>query len=120
MIFDYKKEEVFTKTVDVVDCGNFALRATNETGMHEYYIIVKTIMGKTAILRFGPIVPDLPILCADFELTHKIIEYKENSINKEISKYINDPKKEISEVNVIEDFEAYKMLPEISEATMLD
>lgn len=114
MIFDFDLQKVFTQSVQVDDIGNCALRCQNLNNNTEYYIITKTIMGKTSLFKYGPRIPDLDELCNGFELVYKKIDYKEQSIAKEINKYINDTFKAINSIDVIEETEALEAFPSIS------
>ena len=88
MIFEYSVQKTFTESIDIVDFGNTAIRCT-ENNIVDYYILVKTVLGKTHIIEFGPVAPDIPSLCDGFNISYKKIDYKEAAIFKEISKYIN-------------------------------
>lgn len=112
MIFEYSVQRTFNEMIDIVDMGNTALRCTNSE-MCTYYMILKTIMGKTNILKFGPICPDIDMLLNDFSVEYKKMDYKESKIEKEIDKFINDFKKEITTVEEITEYEAWQDFPEI-------
>lgn len=112
MIFEYLPEEVFTKQLDLVDIGNTALRLTTKAG-DEFYLVLKTVMGKTSILKFGPVMSDVQILLDYFSLLYKKVDYKEITLQKEIKLFIQDPKKEIALVEEIVDEEALAVLPDI-------
>lgn len=114
MIFEFSVRRTFTESIDVVDIGNTALRCTNGD-METYYIITKTIMGKTHIIKFGPICPDIELLISDFSVSYKKIDYKENLLFKEIDKFINDYKKEIDTVEEITEYEAWEDFPQIKQ-----
>lgn len=118
MIFDYNKEEVFTKSVDIIDIGNFALRCSSKE-LEEYIILCYTVLGKTAILKFGPILPDIPLICNNYSLTSKVINFKEAAIAKDVNIFINDVKKKINSIEEITQLEAIQSLPEISLETLL-
>ena len=113
MIIDYYPQEVFTKTIQIDDIGNFALRATS-SDESEYYMIVKTVMGKTSVLKFGPTIPDIGILCADYSMNYKKMNFKEGAIEKEASIFINDHKKDIVDAVEILPEEAIEEIPEIT------
>lgn len=113
MIFEFSIQKTFNQSIDVVDMGNTALRCTN-TKLDEYYLIVKTIMGKTHFLKFGPVCSDLDVLLNDFSVSYKKVDYKETVIYKEIDKFINDFKKEIDKVEEITEYEALKAFPSIA------
>ena len=114
MIFEFSVQRTFTESIDVVDMGNTALRCTNRD-METYFIITKTVMGKTHIIKFGPVCPDIELLISDFSVTYKKIDYKENLIFKEIDKFINDYKKEIDVVEEITEYEAWEDFPQIKQ-----
>lgn len=114
MIFEYSVQKTFSESIDVVDMGNTALRCTNKF-MDDYYIIVKTIMGKTSILKFGPVCSDIEALINDFSVTYKKLDYKENAIYKEIEKFINDFKKEIDKIEEITEYEAWQAFPAVQQ-----
>jgi hypothetical protein len=112
MIFEYSVQKTFNETIDVVDIGNTALRCRGKK-LDFYYIILKTVMGKTSILKFGPVMPDIDILFNDFTVSYKKIDYKENLIEKEVDKFINDYKKEITLVEEVTEYEAWQDFPNI-------
>lgn len=114
MIFEYSVQKTFNESIDVVDIGNTALRCTG-SNLDEYYIILKTIMGKVSIIKFGPVVQDIDVLFNDFSVVYKKIDYKENLINKEVDKFINDFKKEITNVEEVTEYEAWQAFPAIQQ-----
>ena len=114
MIFEYSVQKTFNESIDVVDIGNTALRC-HGSKLDFYYIILKTIMGKTNIIKFGPVVPDVDVLFNDFTVSYKKIDYKENLIEKEVDKFINDYKKEITLVEEITEYEAWQDFPAIQQ-----
>jgi hypothetical protein len=114
MIFEYSVQKTFNESIDVVDIGNTALKCTGSK-LDEYYIILKTVMGKTSIMKFGPIVPDVEVLLNDFTVSYKKIDYKENLISNEVNKFINDYKKEITKVEEITEYDAWLDFPPIQQ-----
>jgi len=114
MIFEYSAQRTFTDSIDVVDIGNTALRCTN-VKLDDYYIILKTIMGKTSIIKFGPVSPDIEVLVNDFTVTYKKMDYKEAGISKEIDKFINDFRKEINSIEEITEYEAWQAFPAVQQ-----
>jgi hypothetical protein len=114
MVFEYSVQKVCDEEIDIVDIGNTALRCTNKK-MDNYYIILKTIMGKTSILKFGPVCPDLEVLQDEFTVSYKKIDYKEPSICKEIDKFINDFRKQINSIEEITEYEAWQDFPAIQQ-----
>ena len=105
MVFEFSVQKTFNQSIDVVDMGNTALRCTNRQ-KEDYYLIVKTVFGKTHFLKFGPVCPDIEVLINEFSVTYKKMDYKEPSICKEIDKFINDFRKEINSIEEITEYEA--------------
>lgn len=114
MIFEYSAQRTFNDSIDVVDIGNTALRCTN-VKLDDYYIILKTVMGKTSIIKFGPVCPDIEVLINDFSVAYKKMDYKETSICKEIDKFINDFRKEINSIEEITEYEAWQAFPTVQQ-----
>ena len=112
MIFEYSVQKTFNEAIDVVDIGNTALRCHGKK-LDFYYIILKTVMGKTHVIKFGPVMPDIDVLFNDFTVSYKKMDYKENLIEKEVDKFINDYKKEITLVEEITEYEAWLDFPDI-------
>lgn len=111
MLFEFSVQKTFTQSIDVVDIGNTALRCTN-TNFDSYYLIIKTVMGKTHIFKFGPVCQDIDALLDGFCVEYKKIDYKELSISREIDKFINDYKKAIDSVEEITEYEAWQDFPQ--------
>ena len=114
MIFEYSVQKTFNESIDVTDIGNTALRC-HGSKLDFYYIILKTVMGKTSIIKFGPVMPDIEVLFNDFSVSYKKIDYKENLIEKEVDKFINDYKKEITLIEEITEYEAWQDFPNIQQ-----
>lgn len=114
MIFEFSVQKTFNQSIDVVDMGNTALRCVSKL-MDNYYLVTKTIMGKTHIIKFGPVCSDIDVLLDDFFVNYKKIDYKEQAIYKEIDKFINDYKKEIETVEEITEYEAWQDFPQIKQ-----
>lgn len=111
MVFEYSIQKTFNETIDVVDIGNTALKCHG--AKLDYYIILKTVMGKTHIMKFGPIEPDIDMLFNDFSIQYKKIDYNETAISKEVNKFINDFRKEIILIEEITEHEAWLDFPDI-------
>lgn len=110
MIFEFDQQPVFMQNIDIEDIGNVALRCSNEK-MRDYYIVVKTYLGKTAIISFGPLVSDIDALVDNMTLSFKKFDYKESTIEREIEKFINDGRSFINKVEIIHELEALAQLP---------
>ena len=121
MIFEFNATKTFTETLQIDDIGNCAIRC--EGIMQEgrikmpadYYLVTKTVMGKTGILKFGPVVPDLCEMQSTFAAAFKKMNYKEQSIEHEIDMFINDGRKGITRAEEITDIEAFEAYPSADE-----
>lgn len=109
-IFNFDSQKIFAQSIEVEDIGNCALKCLNKA-FDEYYVITQTVMGKTYILKFGPIQSDLGMLQAGFNLSYKKINYKEEVIEKEITLLLVDSKKEINSVEQISIEDALNLIP---------
>ena len=115
MLIDYAADRVFTKTLDIVDPGNCGIRCTSKDGL-EYYIVTKTILGTIYIIKFGPVLPDNEALLPDFKLEYLAMDYKDNKIEMDFSKYVNDSRsRNITDLEVIEPEEALCLIPNINQ-----
>lgn len=114
MVFEFSVQKTFNQSIDVVDMGNTALRCTNKQ-MDDYYLIVKTVFGKTHIIKFGPVCPDIDTLIDGFSVNYAKMDYKEAKIYKEIDKFINDFKKEIDNIEEITEYEAWSAFPTVQQ-----
>ena len=77
----------------------------------DYCMIIKTIMGQTTIIKWGPIEEDLPALSSGYNLNVKGFKYNNKTIDKEISLFLNDGQKFIYEAEVIDIDAAFELLP---------
>jgi hypothetical protein len=117
MLIDYSATKTFTQTLQLDDIGNCAIhgagtfRDGKTTFPGDYYMIIKTIMGKTTFIKWGPLMPDFEALPNTFKLEVKTSQYKEPTIMKEIQSFINDSLKNISEARELLPEEAIEFLP---------
>lgn len=114
MIFEYSATAVFTKSIDIEDIGNMAISCTNHEGA-SWYLLTKTVLGKTSILTFGPIAIDLPILLDGFKVEYEKIDYKESKINSKVDRFINDGKKLVEIVEETDEYSVFELFPNIVE-----
>lgn len=117
MIFNYNATAVFLQAIEVEDPGNTALLIETEAGF-DYYIYIKTVMGKTSVIKFGPIMTDVQVLIDTFTTTYQKFDYKEKVIDKIISQYINDGRKKVTNVIEIPQEQAIAAYPNIAECLL--
>ena len=117
MLIDYSVQRTFDETLVLEDAGNCAILCHGEFRdgkvpvPGDFYMIIKTIMGITTLVKWGPIMPGLPELPGSFSLEIKRMNYKELAIKKDITQFINDPAKGITAAEVIDEDKAFEALP---------
>ena len=115
MIFEYSAQKTFLQSLVVDDPGNMALRCDTEEGV-EFYLITKTIMGKTIVLTSGPTLIDAPnIFLEKYNFNIVKFNYSEKQLSKVIKTFINDPIKKIAQIDEITVQEALQNLPNLVE-----
>lgn len=117
MLFDYSATRTFNQTLQIDDIGNCAIRGEGcfrdgrAVFSGDYYMIVKTVMGKTTFIKWGPLMPDFTALPNTFKLEVKTAAYKEATVAKEIQSFINDGLKGIHDAEELLPEEAIEFLP---------
>lgn len=114
MQFDYKRNIVLSESINIEDIGEFAIECSNEDGFY-YYMITTTYLGYTHILTFGPIIPDMEKTPSGYSTYYKCISFKEETLIKDINKFITDTKKNISKITVVTKREAFSCLKDFSD-----
>lgn len=115
MIVEYNKEEVYTNKLDLENAGFTCIHFISDND-NEYFLLTKTIDGKLSILTLGPVVGDLNIPIDGFVTSYRQLDYKDRTLEKEISKFLNDKKKGISkQVEEINLSDVYSQIPNIIE-----
>ena len=114
MTFEYMMRTVVDASIEIDDPGNCALRANNDSG-EEFYLIVKTELGWTEMLTFGPIIPDISQLPRSSSCNYSRIEYSEYKINSAIQKFLNNPYSKITQVMVVDKEEAKSCIKNLAD-----
>ena len=98
--FDYLYTTSAMSSVEVKDIGNTLIQAFNDNGL-EWFLYIKTLMGETVVKIFGPFhVQDETYFPYGFVYTLSKFDYNEKKLLKIIDNFINDPKKNITQVLV--------------------
>ena len=69
MTFDYMERVVVDGQLEVEDIGQCVIQANNDIG-EEFYLIIKTDLGWTEILEYGPCVPDMELLQLNYQVKY--------------------------------------------------
>ena len=100
MTFEYLQRIVVDGELEVDNIGDCILQANDDLG-NEYYLIVKTLLGVTEIIEYGPIAPDISILPPNYNIKYSRIDYNEGKIERSIDKFLNDGKRAITQARVV-------------------
>ena len=101
MIFEYVQRVVVDATLDVDNIGECAIQARNDLG-EEYYLMIKTVLGWTEIIEYGPACPDISMLPHTVNYKYDRFEFNSAKIERLIDKFLNDGKRMISQAQVVE------------------
>lgn len=112
--FDYLYQLVAQDSLEINNIGNTCIHMFNDLG-YEWYMIIETDLGECSIKAFGPLHVDKENyfnMGFKFECFH--FDYKESIICNRIDKFLNDPKKSITQAVVCDREEAYSKLQKIN------
>lgn len=100
-------------SIDVEDISQCDIKALNDAGQ-VWYLHVSTSLGRTKTIEFGPIV-DQSVSDDTFSYKKIVKEYKEKWVDNIISNFIDNPRRLITQVFIIEPDELYDQLDMIKE-----
>lgn len=109
--FDYIKTVTALDSFTVEDVGNASIQAFNDIG-EEYYLVVRSSVGYCTITTFGPIEDRCPN-SSQFFYSSYTIQYNEKKLCTIIDKFINDTKKNITQLLEIELEDVVLLLKEV-------
>ena len=101
MTFEYLQRVVVESELNVDNIGQCVILGRNDIG-EEFYLIIKTELGWTEVLEYGPFTPDLALLPLNYNISYSRFEYNEGKLERIIDKFLNNPKRMISQANVVE------------------
>lgn len=99
MTFEYLQRVVVESELEVDNIGQCVIQANNDIA-EEFYLIIKTELGWTEVLEYGPIIPDLPLLQTNYQIKYSRFEYNETKIERIIDKFLNEPKRIITQAKI--------------------
>lgn len=95
---EYLPQETFQSSVEIEDIGNVALVMYNDMG-YEWYLLTTTSLGWTKFYTFGPLLPNVDkLVIKSFYFSYCEVEYRESRLINMIERFVQDPKKFISQV----------------------
>ena len=86
-VFNYNPVSMFSDEIELESVGNVCLKVTTSLDTL-YFLVLRTSLGETTSLEFGPIIPDLELLPDTMVITFKRFEFSEKSCNSMIAKFI--------------------------------
>ena len=89
MVFEYLEVVSNTAQIDVDDIGNCVLLNRSLLG-EEKYLIIRTDIGLTQVVQFGPIVPDFDELPQAVNYSYQRFDANEAKVIKIIKKFVSD------------------------------
>ena len=101
MTFDYMERVVVEGQLDVDNIGDCVIVGNNDIA-EEWYLVIKTELGWSEIIESGPHVHDLELLHPNFQIKYSRIEYNSGKLERTIDKFLNDPKRLITQARVVE------------------
>ena len=113
MQFDYLYEVQATGSVEIEDIGNVVLSAVNVLLGQEYFLIIQTEYGKTKIIEYGPIFVDMESEPNFVSCYYSCIDFSHSKLSTTIDKFLNNPKRLISQVQIIELDEARERIKDV-------
>ena len=100
MTFEYLQRVVVDGTLEIDNIGDCTIQGNNDLGEF-FYLIIVTKLGWTEILDYGPCVPDFDILQANYQIKYQRIEYNQGKLERIIDKFLNDPKRMITQAKLV-------------------
>lgn len=114
MNFPYLLVSEHLDSIDIEDIGNVTLQLNNDEGQC-WYLSIKTSLGWTTIQYFGPVSLTNSILPYHFQYNYDKQEFNDVKLIKKIDKYINDPKKMITQIFFVDYDEVMQKLKSLHE-----
>ena len=102
--FKFGAETTYNNEIDIDDIGNVCIEAVDDA-FQNYYLIIRTSLGVTTVVEYGPLVPDIELLPKTTKIEFKRFGFKEEAISKIISKFLSNRFKQKIESAYIIDYE---------------
>lgn len=99
MRFEYLQRVVVEADLEVENIGECVIEATNDIAEF-FYLIIKTQLGWTEVLEYGPCLPDMDILSSNYNIKYSRFEFNSSKIERIIDKFLNEPKRVITQAKV--------------------
>ena len=114
MNFPYLYVQQNLDSIDIEDIGNVSLQLNNDLG-ECWYLLVSTNLGWTTIQTFGPVNLTDDIIPYHFQYNYDLMEFSDTKLIKRIDKFINDPKRVITQIFFVSKDESLEKLKRLHE-----
>lgn len=109
MTFEYLQRIVVDAELTIDNIGDCVVVCNNDLG-EEFYLIIKTELGWTEVLEYGPYAPDFEQLPVNYSVKYSRFEFSQFKLERLIDKFLNDGKRAITQARVTELAEVYDNL----------
>ena len=89
MLLGYNLSGEYQNSLKIKDVGNFSLHCMSATRKLHWYVIVRTTLGTTTIVEFGPEVFTTDLIQNGYEFKVKKLDFEEDKIMDEVEKFVN-------------------------------
>lgn len=100
MKFEYLQRVIVDAELEIDNIGDCVIQANNDLA-EEFYLIIRTELGWTEVMEYGPFVPDLLQLPYNYQITYNRFEFNQSKIERIIDKFLNNPKKIITQAKIV-------------------
>lgn len=112
--FDYLYTVKAEDSIEIEDIGNCSIQVFNDLGYY-WFLSIKTDLGDSYIKTLGPFhVDNIFKFSKGFNFNYTKFEYKESKLTNIIDNFINDPKKLISQVLIVEEDQIWNDISKIN------
>ena len=108
--FDYMQVITVGAQLEVEDIGDCCILGRDDIGQ-EYYLIIRTKLGATNIVEYGPALPDFEALPKSVTYKFDRMDYSEYKIEKRIDKFLTSHPITYAEVVKLDDIKAFLRAP---------
>ena len=100
---EFNNEYVLTSTLEVESIGNVCIEAIDESKDLHYYLLIKTEYGVSSVFEYGPISPGITLLCKNYYVSFRRLNYNYNKLINIIKEWLNKKDRRINVANLIEE-----------------
>ena len=88
MKYDYHYLMTATSQLEIEDQGQCCIQAIDVVGQY-YFLIIQTKLGKTSVLEYGPIIPDIDTLPPKLSYFYTEFDFNSKKIDSIIDKFLS-------------------------------